>query len=300
MSIWPGPALDTDATDDETLKLDVNDDNDEPEDLDQDPPVPPTPAPGPWFETAEFCLPGSHLLDMQNFLSNLTNFWVKKIMDAGNFIGSWTSFPMKYMMASLCTGTATGEMTHEGAVICMSEHCGFPTSTGISFMGEKEKFKIRWITDNSLYQKGTCLYDDITLIKEGKANCIPHGKACAFARTVRPKNLKAGFSCTSWSKANCSYAANKSGMLTNNQELASVRTFRATCDAIEEKCPDTFMLENVDSIGAEEDLSSNLNLVLDALRNVNAGMYHVIKKLVISSDFGLPQSRPEVCICNLT
>jgi hypothetical protein len=254
------------------------------------------PPPLPWYATPQFLLPDSRQVDMQNFMSNMAKHWVGKILECGSYIGSWVAFPKLYYTSSLCTGTATGELTHESAVEEMSEQCGFPSCTRISFMGEKEKFKIRWLVDNSLAQPDTCLFDDINLIKDGEANCVIHGKKCSLADMCpRPHNLKAGFSCKSWSKANCQYASNRTGMVSDKQELTSVKTFKATAGVIASKCPDTYILENVDSMGSEDEESSNLHLVMQALMDMNDGMYHVCCRRVTSSDYGLPQNRLPPC-----
>ena len=281
--------LDDCTTDDESVSTSEADDL---RDLDGPLHRETAPPPLPWYAMPQFLLPDSRQMDMQNFMSNIAKHWVGKILQCGSYIGSWAAFPKLYYTSSLCTGTATGELTHESAVGEMSEQCGFPSVTKISFMGEKEKFKIRWLVDNSLAQPDTCLYDDINLIKDGEANCVIHGKKCSIADMCpRPHNLKAGFSCKSWSKANCQYASNRTGMVSDKQELTSVKTFKATAGVIAEKCPDTFILENVDSIGAEDEESSNLHLVMEALRDLNDGMYQVCCRRVTSSDYGLPQNR---------
>ena len=72
---------------------------------------------------------------------------------------------------------------------------------------------------------------------------------------------------------------------------SSVRTFLACRDFIELKCVDTFVLENVDSIGDEHEETSNLARCLTALREMNNNMYKVVSALIRSSDYALPQSR---------
>jgi hypothetical protein len=255
----------------------------------------PEPATPPWYTLPLFCLPGTKLLDMHNFHCNLAFFWVDRILECGTYFGEWTSFPVDYKLASYCTGTGTGEMTHGEGVDAMSQHLGFPTVPRVVTMGEKEKFKQRWLIDNGLAKKGTHLYDDVGLVKDGKANCVVDGKCCSLASTPRPHNFKSGFSCKLFSKANGKFSEFRTAIQDPNGG-SSVRTFLASLDYISETCPDTWTLENVDSIGEEEEETSNLARCLAALREMNDSMYKIVHVLVTSSEFGLPQSRPPVVL----
>jgi hypothetical protein len=258
----------------------------------------PQTAAGPWWSS--FLLPNNRQLDMHNFLAKLAGHWVAKVAEHNLCKATFESFPVEFGTASVCTGTATGEITVESSIQAMSDQYGFLSSPCICFQSEKEPFKQQWLKDNNLLQRETCLFNDCTLILSGKAKCITHGCNCDFLKKFAGRNsehkrkvhsIKAGFSCKSWSRANCNFCANRSGMAMAKDELTSVKTFRSTRDIIECVMPDTFILENVNSMGDENDDSSNLALVLKELRALGDRAYHVRVDEMLSSNYGIPQTR---------
>eukprot|EP00931_Biecheleriopsis_adriatica_P006104 TRINITY_DN10755_c0_g1_i1.p1 TRINITY_DN10755_c0_g1~~TRINITY_DN10755_c0_g1_i1.p1 ORF type:complete len:1004 (-),score=265.38 TRINITY_DN10755_c0_g1_i1:181-3081(-) len=268
----------------------------------------------PWYEKQEFLLPGEEgHLDMENFVRNLSNFWVRRLARRGRLASfDWSAFPDTYFTGSYCTGSAMGELCIEAAVQSLTTEHGIMSRIVVVVMAEKELWKTRWLVENGWTRDHrTCLFQDATLVagntgseRSEKENgnecneklttlCVNHGRPCRINRAPRPHHFKSGFSCKAVSSCHVLSRLHRDAM-NKGMDVCTVRTFAATTAFIEERCPDTWVLENVDNLGSEEDCASNLSLILATLRSLRDSMYAVSYKTLDSREFGLPQSRHRI------
>lgn len=206
-------------------------------------------------------------------------------------IGSTSKFPSELGVASLCSGSGTGELAINHTVEGMAEHYSFPCATYVPFMAEKEPWKQKWLMENGFVGKDTCLFDDCTKIMDNDAFCVNHKKKCNILNCRRTHILKSGFSCKSWSRANVNFKENRNGMAGMKNELTSVKTFNSTRDVIVATKPDIFVFENVESIGDTKDDDSNLSIVVDTLGSIDDEAYLVHVIHIVATDFFIPQTR---------
>lgn len=147
----------------------------------------------------------------------------------------------------------------------------------------------------------SCCFDDVTKLPPARAKCRAHPQgACSLRSGLFPNEkeegsvygLTSGFSCKSFSRANVGYRTLRTAWQEKRIEAPSVATFFGTTECIENLSDilDFFVLENVDSIGKEEEESSNLAMALQELRSIRDGTFCIKVFRLCSASFGLPQA----------
>eukprot|EP00438_Fugacium_kawagutii_P002504 Skav232493 [mRNA] locus=scaffold3757:70945:73147:- [translate_table: standard] len=263
--------------------------------------------------------------DTSDFLEKLASFYIKKACRyLGHLVFTWPeaipNLPTDHLqLASLCSGSGTGELTFDAAVTALSDHFLLPLKSELVLTCEKEGWKQKFLQAHIIKEESdACLFDDVqtlgsladrpevdlselaTKLKTKEKQdlskkaqfCIRHDRHCdPRARGRKVFCLKSGFSCKGNSRMNQRFSEFQQSMKQGDLTNSSVSTFYGTLGTIELLKPKVFILENVDSIGSETVEESNLSKVLAELRAVDSSNYAVQHFSLCTDDYLLPQSR---------
>ena len=136
-----------------------------------------------------------------------------------------------------------------------------------------------------------CIYDDITKISSGTAQCQRHGQCCPVEAQI--DGLVVGFSCKDASKANPNRGKLAAKLLTGAPSPGKTNdTIASTLELIENKLPEWILLENSDTLD-DADHAAGLELLLSELAGRG---YDPMPFLIDGSEYGLPQVRKRMYI----
>ena len=265
-------------------------------------------------EELKVFLTESGCFDCHDFLVKMARLYIRKVCACGV---EFVDLPAVMNVASLCSGSGTGELTLNAAVQELSDHFLLPATVKVVMACEREGWKQQHLAHH-IVPSSCCIYDDVMTLgsaaahfkqkddsKGSKGNakddsikapfCVHHRAEC------NPMDkeifmLKSGFSCKGNSRMNSRFAEFRESMKMGDFSNSSVSTFYGTLGMIEWSKPKVFVLENVDSAGGESQQDSNLARVMEELRTVDNGMYEAHVYHLATSDYILPQNRTRVVL----